>query len=87
LCQFQFLAIARFAAMMHKRFEMLKTNLNAVNREKFRHAEELRQKELTILRLKEEMDGLRVFERKYNAYKQRVPEITRYLTDYAALVR
>jgi hypothetical protein len=73
--------------MMHKRFELLKKNLNVVNRDKFRHAEELRLKELKILKLKEEVDELRAIERKYNVFRQRRPEYTRYLNGYAALVR
>ncbi len=72
---------------MHKRFQLLKSSFNASNKEKFKLDEELRSKEYKILALKEEIDNLKIMREKYEKWKTREPEITRYLNGYAALVR
>jgi hypothetical protein len=85
--QFQYMALARFAAMMHKRFMLMKTGFNTSNLQNFRLDEELRSKEMDILALKEELDERKGYELKYKKWKSREPEVTKYLHAYAALVR
>jgi hypothetical protein len=81
------MALARYGVTMHKRFNALKSSLNAINAEKPKMTEDLRTSELECHKLREKIQELKAIEVKYRTWKQREPEIRYYLDSFSSLSR
>jgi len=79
MLQFQYLSLIRYGAMMHQRFNQLRSSFKLSKEENLKLLEDLRELELTKIALNEDVENLQLFKKKYMEYKKHEAEITGYL--------